>query len=265
MAAPQAMSASLQGGMSLPVMHSAFMPTTRLTKECQLVDRRPSPALAINLSSNNPFRRAVSPGRASPMTSPRMINNNLAVSSSQSTRPSSTNPFLDSYKVEAPSVFIPAPRSQSPVRSRPLTASNRQPTSNSNNAELLVGIFLIFILSVLLTLSRMASPSPINHYHLDRRHCQRKVIAQNVHKTLVSMSSPINNIPNKTFLTFLPLLPIPKIEDHDVIRKHRSWTSKTKIVREGNEDIENVMGRVQKMENHESVQLDRKDQTNGLT
>jgi hypothetical protein len=58
-----------------------------------ITERRPSPGLSINLSSNNPFRnRAVSPGLHSPAS--------LQDRSSSGSRPMSRNPFLSTFEAE---------------------------------------------------------------------------------------------------------------------------------------------------------------------
>ncbi|KAF1935690.1 Pal1-domain-containing protein [Clathrospora elynae] len=59
--------------------------------EPSMPDRRPSPGLSLNLSSNNPFRRAASPGFPSPASAHR---------SSSSSRPMSRNPFLSTFEAE---------------------------------------------------------------------------------------------------------------------------------------------------------------------
>ncbi|KAF2850158.1 Pal1-domain-containing protein [Plenodomus tracheiphilus IPT5] len=70
--------------------------------EPSMPERRPSPGLALNLSSNNPFRnRAASPGAPSPNN----INNNsnhpnAADRSSSGSRPMSRNPFLSTFEKE---------------------------------------------------------------------------------------------------------------------------------------------------------------------
>ncbi|KAL5116448.1 hypothetical protein ACEQ8H_005684 [Pleosporales sp. CAS-2024a] len=62
--------------------------------EPSMPERRPSPGLSLNLSSNNPFRnRAVSPGLHSP-TSPHDNR------SSSGSRPMSRNPFLSTFEAE---------------------------------------------------------------------------------------------------------------------------------------------------------------------
>jgi hypothetical protein len=60
-------------------------------------DRRPSPGLSINLSSNNPFRHATSPGLPSPanLASPASQDR-----SSSGSRPMSRNPFLSTFEAE---------------------------------------------------------------------------------------------------------------------------------------------------------------------
>lgn len=63
------------------------------------VDRRPAPGL--NLSSNNPFRRAASPSPLAPQ-SPSTIDYKLGTTARRSPRPVSTNPFLDSYRSNNP-------------------------------------------------------------------------------------------------------------------------------------------------------------------
>jgi hypothetical protein len=56
-------------------------------------ERRPSPGLSLNLSSNNPFRhRATSPGFPSPA--------NQSDRSSSASRPMSRNPFLSTFEAE---------------------------------------------------------------------------------------------------------------------------------------------------------------------
>ncbi|KAL1654004.1 hypothetical protein SLS61_003406 [Didymella pomorum] len=61
--------------------------------EPSMPERRPSPGLSINLSSNNPFRnRATSPGFPSPA--------NQSDRSSSASRPMSRNPFLSTFEAE---------------------------------------------------------------------------------------------------------------------------------------------------------------------
>jgi len=64
-------------------------------------ERRPSPGLALNLSSNNPFRnRAASPAAPSPtLSSPGYLRTTAARPSSD-TRPMSRNPFLSTFEAE---------------------------------------------------------------------------------------------------------------------------------------------------------------------
>lgn len=58
-----------------------------------ITERRPSPGLSINLSSNNPFRnRAASPSLQSPAS--------LQDRSSSGSRPMSRNPFLSTFEAE---------------------------------------------------------------------------------------------------------------------------------------------------------------------
>ncbi|CAO2653174.1 Nn.00g025850.m01.CDS01 [Neocucurbitaria sp. VM-36] len=62
--------------------------------EPSMPERRPSPGLTLNLSSNNPFRnRATSPGLPSPL--PASANR-----SSSGSRPMSRNPFLSTFEAE---------------------------------------------------------------------------------------------------------------------------------------------------------------------
>ncbi|KAH9873256.1 hypothetical protein J1614_005654 [Plenodomus biglobosus] len=62
--------------------------------EPSMPERRPSPGLALNLSSNNPFRnQAASPALPSP-------NNNTVDRSSSASRPMSRNPFLTTFEKE---------------------------------------------------------------------------------------------------------------------------------------------------------------------
>ena len=91
-----------------------------------LVDRRPVPApnnnLNISLSSNNPFRRGVSPNisavakgpaPAPPTTHGAFINN-------ENEPFRSTNPFLDNYQAPSYPISIPAQNArQSPSRQIP--------------------------------------------------------------------------------------------------------------------------------------------------
>ena len=57
-----------------------------------ITERRPSPGLSLNLSSNNPFRnRAASPNLQSPASQDR---------SSSGSRPMSRNPFLSTFEAE---------------------------------------------------------------------------------------------------------------------------------------------------------------------
>lgn len=61
--------------------------------ESSMPERRPSPGLSLNLSSNNPFRhRATSPGFPSPA--------NQSDRSSSASRPMSRNPFLSTFEAE---------------------------------------------------------------------------------------------------------------------------------------------------------------------
>ncbi|KAH6633564.1 Pal1 cell morphology protein-domain-containing protein [Boeremia exigua] len=61
--------------------------------EPSMPERRPSPGLSLNLSSNNPFRnRASSPGFPSPA--------NQSDRSSSASRPMSRNPFLSTFEAE---------------------------------------------------------------------------------------------------------------------------------------------------------------------
>jgi hypothetical protein len=63
-----------------------------------ITERHPSPGLSINLSSNNPFRRAVSPGLNSPaLASPTSLSQHRDSSGS---RPMSRNPFLSTFEAE---------------------------------------------------------------------------------------------------------------------------------------------------------------------
>ncbi|KAI4665874.1 uncharacterized protein J4E78_003339 [Alternaria triticimaculans] len=59
--------------------------------EPSMPERRPSPGLQLNLSSNNPFRRAASPGFPSPASANR---------SSSGSRPMSRNPFISTFEAE---------------------------------------------------------------------------------------------------------------------------------------------------------------------
>ncbi|EMD60653.1 hypothetical protein GGP41_000955 [Bipolaris sorokiniana] len=65
--------------------------------EPSMPERRPSPGLQLNLSSNNPFRRAASPGYPSPaFPSPASATNR----SSSGSRPMSRNPFISTFEAE---------------------------------------------------------------------------------------------------------------------------------------------------------------------
>jgi hypothetical protein len=65
--------------------------------EPSMPERRPSPGLQLNLSSNNPFRRAASPGYPSPgFPSPASATNR----SSSGSRPMSRNPFITTFEAE---------------------------------------------------------------------------------------------------------------------------------------------------------------------
>ncbi|KAL6158086.1 hypothetical protein ACJBU6_03891 [Exserohilum turcicum] len=65
--------------------------------EPSMPERRPSPGLQLNLSSNNPFRRAASPGFPSPaFPSPASATNR----SSSGSRPMSRNPFITTFEAE---------------------------------------------------------------------------------------------------------------------------------------------------------------------
>ncbi|KAB2108797.1 hypothetical protein AG0111_0g3127 [Alternaria gaisen] len=59
--------------------------------EPSMPERRPSPGLQLNLSSNNPFRRAASPAFPSPASANR---------SSSGSRPMSRNPFISTFEAE---------------------------------------------------------------------------------------------------------------------------------------------------------------------
>ncbi|RAR00011.1 membrane associated protein pal1 [Stemphylium lycopersici] len=60
--------------------------------EPSMPERRPSPGLQLNLSSNNPFRRAASPGFPSPAS--------VTDRSSSASRPMSRNPFISTFEAE---------------------------------------------------------------------------------------------------------------------------------------------------------------------
>jgi hypothetical protein len=61
-----------------------------------ITERRPSPGLQLNLPSNNPFRRAVSPS----LTSPALNSPASQHRSSSGSRPMSRNPFLSTFEAE---------------------------------------------------------------------------------------------------------------------------------------------------------------------
>ncbi|KAF1829015.1 Pal1-domain-containing protein [Decorospora gaudefroyi] len=63
--------------------------------EPSMPDRRPSPGLQLNLSSNNPFRRAASPAASPGFPSPASVHR-----SSSGSRPMSRNPFLTTFEAE---------------------------------------------------------------------------------------------------------------------------------------------------------------------
>ncbi|KAH7402336.1 Pal1 cell morphology protein-domain-containing protein [Phaeosphaeria sp. MPI-PUGE-AT-0046c] len=63
--------------------------------EPSMPERHPSPGLALNLSSNNPFRRAVSPLNSPALNSPASQHR-----SSSDSRPMSRNPFLSTFEAE---------------------------------------------------------------------------------------------------------------------------------------------------------------------
>jgi hypothetical protein len=65
-----------------------------------ITERRPSPGLSINFSSNNPFRRAVSPAQNSPALSPALNSPASQHRSSSGSRPMSRNPFLSTFEAE---------------------------------------------------------------------------------------------------------------------------------------------------------------------
>ncbi|KAF2029345.1 Pal1-domain-containing protein [Setomelanomma holmii] len=65
--------------------------------EPSMPERRPSPGLSLNLSSNNPFRnRAASPA----LPSPAFASPNSQQRSSSGSRPMSRNPFLSTFEAE---------------------------------------------------------------------------------------------------------------------------------------------------------------------
>jgi len=91
-----------------------------------LVDRRPVPApnnnLNISLSSNNPFRRGVSPNTSAtakgPAPAPPTTNGAFINNENEPFR--STNPFLDNYQAPSYPISIPAQNArQSPSRQMP--------------------------------------------------------------------------------------------------------------------------------------------------
>lgn len=63
--------------------------------EPSMPERHPSPGLSLNLSSNNPFRRAVSPLNSPALNSPASQHR-----SSSGSRPMSRNPFLSTFEAE---------------------------------------------------------------------------------------------------------------------------------------------------------------------
>jgi hypothetical protein len=87
-------------------------------------DPRPSPGLALNLSSNNPFRnRATSPHFSSGLPSPAF---------DPPPRPQSRNPFLDTSATDQPLITSPDKMSFSPDTTAP------RPALTGNAAELFV-------------------------------------------------------------------------------------------------------------------------------
>ena len=146
-------------------------PVNALVVECMLTyvtaDRRPTPGLAMNFSSNNPFRRAASPQNLSP-TSPSITgvaagNSSPHIqpppppppppppaNSRRSPRPVSTNPFLDTYQTQnMPPPAAPARRSGSPTKQAGSSVQNYQDSKLGKDGptvgvtELLVGPFYI--------------------------------------------------------------------------------------------------------------------------
>ncbi|KAK5296674.1 Pal1 cell morphology protein-domain-containing protein [Cryomyces antarcticus] len=88
-----------------------------LAQPIELPDRRPSPALTLNLSSNNPFRNRTSP---LPSPSPR------SATFAPNNRPVSRNPFLDPF-ADSNSV-------QAPITSSSGAMGDAQNGSKSNSA-----------------------------------------------------------------------------------------------------------------------------------
>ena len=89
-----------------------------------LVDRRPVPApnnnLNISLSSNNPFRRGVSPNTAAKGPAPAPPTANGAFVNNENEPFRSTNPFLDNYQAPSYPISIPSQDArQSPSRQMP--------------------------------------------------------------------------------------------------------------------------------------------------
>lgn len=112
-----------------------------------LVERHPAPA-QLNLSSNNPFRRAVSPNTAAnssqpynePYNAPLPKSNGYIDNNNNENRPPprSTNPFLDNYVAPSYPISIPSQNAQrSPTRPMPppgysLSASPKKPAFGSS-------------------------------------------------------------------------------------------------------------------------------------
>lgn len=108
-----------------------------------LVERRPVPAqnMNLNLSSNNPFRRQVSPSHANPSQSynaPPLKPSGYVDNNENRPPPRSTNPFLDNYVAPSYPVSIPSQNAQrSPSRPMPppgysLSSSPKKPAFGSS-------------------------------------------------------------------------------------------------------------------------------------
>lgn len=102
-------------------------------------DRRPQqPGLTINLASNNPFRRTVSPAPGSgspPSFSPGR--------QTPDDKRKSTNPFLDTFKTDAPPNAMSNRRPSSPLKqSNGITFERPQKKAETGVTETLVDLSL---------------------------------------------------------------------------------------------------------------------------
>lgn len=108
------------------------MPATQ-TDTCK--ERRPSPAggMNLNLSSNNPFRRAASP------SSPSLTSPTLSPPVNSTANRMSTNPFLDNYQPPPRTTLQTQPHQSPPKQPLDPLKSRREVAVNARNAtDLLV-------------------------------------------------------------------------------------------------------------------------------